>query len=269
MLVHIWHEDSDTYNGSKRIKSSTTQFWEFISDNNLITELNGVDIRGFNGNSELINYLESCKFNRDDLYYIFLDTVFDNKSVVKYMIRLENICKKHVNVINAKLLSFEYLILKFVDLSNWIKTYRNNKLYVEAITVREHFIACMDNKTSWRKDKSIVEFIYKLCSIDLKNGHNIDKIHNLTSERVATLLLSTLTGGGPLGFQVTKTTFGKCWTCDCKDKCDHSMEISSKNKMMHKNAYKECYLNRQRFKKTSSAKAYDLYYGTDACKIIK
>lgn len=62
--------------------------------------------------------------------------------------------------------------------------------------------------------------------------------------------------GGPLGFQVTKTVFGLCWTCD------HSVKNN------HRNACKQCYLNQQKFKKTSQVKACDLWHGTDVHRIL-
>lgn len=252
-MIHIWHEDSKG--------SSTTQFWEFLQAQHLAPKLEKADIRGFGGNNELIDHLKDCKFEERDMYYIFLDCVYDNENIVSAIRALKSICRKHRNVINANMLCFEYLMLRFVDLEKWIyKQYNQTQQYI--FKVRKTFIECIESGESIHLNKDLVKYICRRRNISTDTADWLDGVSKVTSEQLATLILSDLTGGGPLGFQVTKTVFGLCWTCGCKDNCDHSVKNN------HRNACKQCYLNQQKFKKTSQAKACDLWYGTDVHRIL-
>ncbi len=225
--------------------------------------MHNADIKGFKHNDNLIIYVENYNFNINDIYYIFLDCVPDNPSVVDLINRLNIVCSKHKNVVNSNNLCFEYLILRFIDFEKWTRPIKRNKDYEAALIIRNKFIHCVESNKRWTLDKQILEYVCKYKNIDASTEIGFNKLSNLTFEKVATLLLSKLTGAGPLGFQVTKTVFNTCWTCDCKDKCKHSM-ISN-----HKDIYTKCNLNKLPVKKTSQAKAYDLWYGTEVHNIIK
>ena len=56
-VVHIWHEDSDKYDdkAGKHIISSTTQFWNFLKQKHISKIIEGADIKGYNGNNNLMN----------------------------------------------------------------------------------------------------------------------------------------------------------------------------------------------------------------------
>lgn len=252
-MVHIWHEDSKD--------SSTTQFWNFLKKSNISILLNGADIEGFGGNDKLLDQLNDCEINDDDIYYIFLDCVYDNPSILDAIYELDDICTIHKNVISANILCFEYLILGFIDLEKWIgKQHNQTQQYL--FKVRQEFIERAKSGESIHSNKTLVNYICKRRNISTDNADWLDRVSKVTSEQLATLILSDLTGGGPLGFRVTKTVFGLCWTCDCKDNCDHSVKNN------HRNACKQCYLNQQKFKKTSQVKACDLWYGTDVHRIL-
>lgn len=252
-MVHIWHEDS--------MDSSTTKFWEFIRDSKICKKLDSVDIRGFDGNNKLLQHLEITDIIHSDTYYILLDTVPDNMFIIESIKAVKEVCKKHKNVIYPEVVCFEYFMLMFKDIVNWTSKNKSDKGYSEAVNIRRHIISCMHDNKSWEEDEVIVKYLIRNKN---KKGEDADRyIENTTLEQISTLLLSKITGGGPLGFQITKTIFGRCWTCSCKDKCDHSIYTNNKN------AWRICRLNTLKYKKTSVAKAYDLWVGTDAHNIIK
>lgn len=254
-MIHIWHEDD--------LDSSTTQFWRFLKKHKLCRKLADAEIKGFGGNNKLLDELEAYVFDKDDTYYIFLDLVIDNSYVTSYIHRLNVVCKSNSNVIKVNNLCFEYLILSFIDFVKWTQPFKVNKGYKECERVRKQFIHCINNNIPWVLNKDIVDFIVKTYNIDLTTDEGEDRLNRITSEQIATLILSKMTNTGELGFQVSKTILGPCWTCDCKNNCERS--ITSK----YKDVYRHCYLNKLPIQKTSESKAYDLWTGTEAHNMLK
>lgn len=154
-MIHIWSEDS--YSGA------IIQFLQFLKMNKVNNKLINADIRGFNGNDKLCLYVEECEHNKEyshaDEYYLFFDDVWNNNKVIDYRDRIDAVCELHDNVKRIKLLSFEYLILKFVYFVQWTEPVQNYKLYSAAKIARTEFISCVENKIDWRRNATIVKFI--------------------------------------------------------------------------------------------------------------
>ncbi len=69
-MIHIWHEDSSS--------SATNLFWEFLKEHKASNVFVDADIKGFDDNKNLHNYVCNATYNVHDTYYIFVDCVPDN-----------------------------------------------------------------------------------------------------------------------------------------------------------------------------------------------
>ncbi len=80
-MIHIWHEDSTN--------SATTQFWNFLKNSNIHNILINADIRGFNSNKNLSDYISTYTFDNNDIYHVFIDKVSDNQKALKYYVDIK------------------------------------------------------------------------------------------------------------------------------------------------------------------------------------
>ncbi len=247
-MVHIWHEDSNN--------STTTQFWEFLKREKVSKLLYGAEIKGFNGNKNLADYVKNFKFNYSDKYYIFIDNVQDNKSALVYYRFIKDYTMGIPNVKVENILCFEYLMIKFRYFIEWTQPVKHTELYDLGIKAREEFIECAESNNKWFRYNNIVRLIIKLKYINTRVTGWERQIENLSSENVAALILSAMTNGGTTDFGITKTRFGKCWHCDCCNKYTDSKRGNEKCRM-----YK--------YKKKSSEKAHILWNNTYAKKCIE
>lgn len=220
---HIWHEDKQTT--SDGVKASTTQFWETLLQESNIA--NNVEVRGFNGNAKLYDFILQFKFDnaayKNHKFYIFMDCVLDNPDALNYYISIVNYIE-NLNVSNvyvADLLSFEYLLLSFELFDKWIvptKEQKNTQMYLD---VRNAMLDCIENQKQWVNYPAIVKFV--LIINNYNNKSNVEKIALLahtTSEQIVTKLLGCLTNSLKSDFIVTKTKLGECWFCSCdKERC--------------------------------------------------
>lgn len=209
-MIHIWHEDS--------AQSATTQFWIFLKVNNVHTAMNNSDIRGFGSNSNLLKYIKIHSFNPQDTYHIFVDKVIDNQKALKYYIDIKQEVKAYKNVVVHNLLSFEYMMLRFKNFIEWTEPTGNNQLYSISKPVRKQFIDCIDNQIPWVRQKDIVAFVVKRFNINTNMNSWQRELQFISSENVATSLLSAMTNGGTVDFGISKTRFGECWHCNCCSK---------------------------------------------------
>ena len=131
-MIHIWHEDSNN--------SSTNLFWEFLKKYKVSNVMDNAEIKGFNGNQNLYDYVCNATYNTNDKYYIFIDCVPDNQKALRYYYGIKQSTVHINNVEVLDLLCFEYLILKFKYLLNWIKPIKITKDYSEGEIAREEFI---------------------------------------------------------------------------------------------------------------------------------
>ncbi len=242
-MIHIWHEDSQN--------STTSQFWNFLKVNKVSKLLVNADIQGFNGNDKLCAYLTTVIFNSNDIYYIFIDKVLDNNLALKYYLSAKKIVRNHKNVKLVDILCFEYLLLKFKYFVSWTTPVKMTKDYKICEQVRTEFIHCIETKQSWIHNNQICNFV-----MTKKNINNSNGLGYISSENVATLILSLMTNGGTTEFGISKTKFGGCWHQDCCFKYKNSTMGKVKCRMY-------------RYKKTSNDKAKNLWNNTDARRIIE
>ena len=246
-MIHIWCEDS--------VNSAFVQFLSFLKYFKVSDKIAYAEIKGFDGNKKLCEYVEGYSYNKFDKYIIFFDNVWDNNSVLKYAKRIDKVCKRYNNVVRIELLSFEYLILKFKYIINWTSPIKNTKIYNKAQLARADFISCTENSIDWRKKDNIVQFIVDRKNLNIKNNQIYSILANISAENVCTDILSALTNVGPTDFGITKTRLGKCWINSCCFKFDKKV------------GNEKCRL--YKYEKTSEDKAMNLWNCTDIHKFIK
>lgn len=130
-MIHIWHEDSKF--------GATTQFWNFLKNCNVHTILCNADIKGFDGNKGLLDYIKNAAISVNDTYHIFADMVIDNQKALNYYKAIKNEASAYENVIVHDLSCFEYMMLKFRYFIEWTEPTGNNQLYRACKSVRKQF----------------------------------------------------------------------------------------------------------------------------------
>lgn len=137
----------------------------------------------------------------EDKYIIAMDESFDNDQVVREMRALKCAIRGNNNIYVLKIISFEYILLSFAKLLEWI--YAENDEFREKrsveISAREAVLAAIEQGTDY---KSLIEL--QRFSADIDN-YNI--------EQLISRLLFKLTRN--TGFEVTKGALGECWRKDC------------------------------------------------------
>lgn len=227
-MIHIWHEDS--------MNSATTVFWNYLKYCKVNSKLENAEIVGFSGNKKLFDYVSNCKFNKNDVYIIFMDCVYDNLVVMEMYEKLNTVVSNKDNVFIMNLLSFEYLILSFKYFESWVRPLVNLNKYNYLCKVRSAFLLCVEEKSRLCQDAVLIDYMNRSFQ-----ARNIEKI---TTEQLATHLLSDFTGSLKGDFIITKKHLGSCWTCTCCDK-------------YKKDLNKKC--SHAVNKKTTKDKAFNLY----------
>jgi hypothetical protein len=187
--IFLWIED--------REGKASYVFWETLMANlcpNVIVESK-------KNNSELIKAVKDLK-DKDNKYIIVLDNSFDNLQVYRERKRLSKYAEIKSNVILMDIICFEYILLEFDRLIDWIYA-PNDEFLVKrsgAISAREKLVNAI--RTGELDYKQIQEIVAYDNSID---NHNI--------EQLSAKLLYDLTRN--TGFEVSKGKIGACWIKSC------------------------------------------------------
>lgn len=185
----LWIED--------RIGKSSYVFWE-----SLLQQLcPDVEVESKKNNSELVKAVKNLD-DTDNRYVIMFDNSFDNLQVAMEQKLLKQYADKKENVTLMDIICFEYILLEFKNLIDWIYAPDDEflKKRAGAVSAREKLINSIDNEIMNYKDiKEIVEY-----------DEHIDE-HNI--EQLAAKLLFDLTRN--TGFEVSKGKIGDCWIKSC------------------------------------------------------
>ena len=217
--IYLWIED--------RKDKSSYLFWKtlmhYISAD--------IIVESKNNNSELIKAVKALKDDKNK-YIIVLDNSFDNLQIYQEYKELKNYVKNKKNIYMLDIICFEYILLEFKSLINWIYAEDDEFLTkrAETIIAREKFINSIASGNMNYKD--INEIISYDCN--LKN-YNV--------EQLSAKLLFDLTRN--TGFEVTKGNIGDCWIKSCckwdnrqsDDKCgldNKRLDIDKKMKKIYK-----------------------------------
>lgn len=172
-------------------------FW-----NSLLKEINpDVEVVSKKNNSDLVKAVKNLD-DEENRYVIVYDNSFDNPQVIIERKLLKQYADNKGNLILMDIICFEYILLEFRNLIDWIYGPGDEFLIkrADAVSAREKLISSIHNGIMNYKDiKEIVEYDKHI------NEHNI--------EQLAAKLLFDLTRN--TGFEISKGKIGDCWISSC------------------------------------------------------
>lgn len=187
--TYLWIED--------RKDKASYVFWK-----TLVQQLcKNVFVESKKNNSELVKAVKALS-DEDNRYIILYDNSFDNLQVYQERKRLKTYVDEKKNVQMMDIVCFEYILLEFDKLIDWIYAPDDEFLVkrAEAIRVREKLVECLQSgEMNYKLFREIVNYDDKIAS------HNI--------EQLSAKLLFDLTRN--TGFEVSKGSIGDCWICSC------------------------------------------------------
>ena len=180
---------------------SGIEFWKYICKN-LFRDIEIVDLGKRSNNTKLAEFVCGIT-DKENTYLVCYDFAFDNMQVMDTYSQMVRHIKKN-QMTNVKLLdiiSFEYVLLSFLDLEEW----------------------CFASEDEFRNDrKELLKCRKVLLSMDeIENYAELEEIKRFvevhpkasTIERVCARLLFQITRN--TGFVVDKGTLGECWKNNC------------------------------------------------------
>lgn len=214
----LWIED-------RKGKASYT-FWE-----NLMKQLcPKIIVESKKSNSELVKAVRTLQ-DTENRYIIVFDNSFDNLQVVMEQKRLKNYVNEKENVFLLNIICFEYILLEFQELIEWIYAPEDEFLEKRAGTIvaRHKLVeALQEDDFNYKGIREIVEY-----------DKNIEE-HNI--EQLSAKLLFDLTRN--TGFEVTKGVLGECWIkscCEWKERQEDDICGLDHNRMSVFNKMKRIY----------------------------
>lgn len=162
--------------------------------------------------SELVKAVKNL-MDTENRYIIVLDNSFDNLQAVMERKLLKQYAEGKENIVLMDIICFEYILLEFRYLINWI--YASNDEFLEkradAISARAKLVhSVKTGNINYKIIKEITEY-------DKHVGE-----HNI--EQLVSKLLFDLTRN--TGFEVSKGSIGECWTkscCEWKKRMDNDI----------------------------------------------
>lgn len=217
--TYLWIED--------RKGKSSYVFWKTFMGQ-LCPE---IVVESKKNNSELVKAVKALGDN-ENRYIVLFDNSFDNLQVAMEQKLLKEYASKKKNVILLDIICFEYLLLEFKSLIEWIYAPEDEFLIKrkQAIAARETLVRSIQSG----------EFNYKDMREILEYCENIEK-YNI--EQLSFKILFDLTRN--TGFEISKGKVGECWIKSCcewsermpDDICglDHSrLKLHEKMKQIYK-----------------------------------
>ena len=185
----LWIED-------RKGKASYT-FWE-----NFMKQLcPDVIVESKKNNSELVKAVSILQ-DATNRYIIVFDNSFDNLQIVMEQKRLKKYVNEKENVFLLDIICFEYLLLEFKELIEWIYAPEDEFLQkrARAIAARCKLVESLkDDNFDYKGIREIVDYDKNI------EEHNIGQ---LTARLLFDLTRNT-------GFEVSKGVLGECWIRSC------------------------------------------------------
>lgn len=189
--TYLWIED-------KKGKASYV-FWHTM----MLNLCPDVIVESKKNNSELVKAVRDLR-DEENKYIIVFDNSFDNFQIYRELKLLKKYADEKENVRMLNLICFEYILLEFDKLTDWIYA-REDELRVRrksAIKAREKLVETLSSgEMNYKAIREVMEYDVNLGS------HNI--------EQLSAKLLYDLTRN--TGFEVSKGKLGKCWVESCCD----------------------------------------------------
>ncbi len=174
-------------------------FWETL----MLKLCPEVIVESKKNNSGLVKAVKALK-DEVNKYIIVFDNSFDNLQVYQERKLLKKYADIKNNVVLMDIICFEYILLEFDKLIEWIYAPDDEFLIkrADAIEAREKLVNTIRSG----------DLNYKMIQEVLTYDHNLDN-HNI--EQLSARLLYDLTKN--TGFEVSKRAIGDCWVRSCCD----------------------------------------------------
>lgn len=189
MKTYLWIED-------KKDKSGYI-FWQTLLGQ-LCPE---IVLESKKNNSELVKAVKALE-DSENRYIVVFDNSFDNLQVAMEQKLLRKYAGDKENVVLMDIICFEYILLEFKDLIEWIYAPDDEFLVKrkKAITAREKLVKTIQSgEVNYKDIREIIEY-----------NENVD---NYNVEQLSARILFDLTRN--TGFEVSKGSVGECWIKSC------------------------------------------------------
>lgn len=161
-------------------------------------------------NSELVKAVKRLN-DTDNKYVIVFDNAFDNQQIYQEQRLLQKYAYTKKNVILMNIICFEYVLLEFDNLINWIYA-PDDELLIKragAVAAREKLVETLKSgEVNYKELREIIEYDNRV------SNHNI--------EQLSAKLLFDLTRN--TGFEVSKGNIGDCWITSCCEWTDRQAD---------------------------------------------
>lgn len=189
MKTYLWIED--------RKGKSSYIFWQTLIGQ-MCPE---IEVESKKNNSELVKAVKSLE-DTENRYIVVFDNSFDNLQIAMEQKLLRKYAKAKNNILLMNIICFEYILLEFKDLIEWI--YASDDEFLtkrkKAIAAREKLVNTIQKgELNYKDIREIVEY-----------NENID---NYNVEQLSAKILLDLTRN--TGFEVFKGSIGECWIKSC------------------------------------------------------
>ena len=185
MSRFVWCEDT----------GSGFEFWKKLFE----AIYSDIQVESKGNNSELRKAV--TKIDDDvNTYYILVDNAIDNPDVLREVNQIKKVEASKENVIVVDVFSFEFCLLSFENLIDWIfaKEDELKEKRKELLELRELFIRVMSDMADIDEQEN---FFLKLDEL------------NYNAEQLSSKLLFEITRN--TGFETSKSKLGQCFVVDC------------------------------------------------------
>ena len=189
IMTYLWIED--------RKDKASYLFWKTFMQQ----MCPDVVVESKKNNSELVKAVRALS-DEENRYIIVYDNSFDNVQVYKEQKILKSYVDEKSNVLLLDIICFEYLLLEFDKLIDWIYAKDDDFLIKRADTInaRNKLVEMLGaGKQDYKTLREVMAYDSNL------NEHNI--------EQLSAKLLFDLTRN--TGFEVSKGNIGDCWLESC------------------------------------------------------
>ena len=189
MKTYLWIED--------RKNKSGYIFWQTLLGQ-LCPE---IVLESKQNNSELVKAVKALE-DTENRYIVVFDNSFDNLQVAMEQKMLRKYASDKSNVVLMDIICFEYILLEFKELIEWIYAPDDEFLVKrkKAITAREKLVKTIQSgEINYKDIREIIEY-----------NENVD---NYNVEQLSARILFDLTRN--TGFEVSKGSVGECWIKSC------------------------------------------------------
>lgn len=184
-MKYLWTEDT----------GAGLHFWQLVNqylyDGALIVESKG-------SNQGLLDAVRKLTPQKNDIYYLAFDKVYDNMDIVNKLLELQGLIEKHPEQIKLlDITCFEGIIFAFRYLVEWTGTGRRDK-----VAMRTYILKALKEH---RIDIESIE--------DQKTLNYLKGFKRFSTERVLKSITNELTDANEWSIKGNK--MGDCWYKDC------------------------------------------------------